>query len=348
MPPDPPALVFTPGKPRIGEIIISSPSISMLGTSRDRDAYFQRSYSLGQNLTFARGRHSMRVGYDASTYRYIQDTCSNGCFGSYTFRTLTTFLQNVPRRLDARLPDAVNVKTLDQAMIGAYMQDNFRITPTLTLNLGLRYEYSSVPKERNGATSHVTDLTLETPLAQLNEPGDLYRNPMGQAFSPRVGFAWAPGDAKTSIRGGFGVYYEHPGFYHIRTALQEQLPFNQLGRIDDTDANRLGRPLRFPDAYTTQADMLAGRASMRGFQYRPGYLVRLSVEYHRTAAVRDELGRERGLYGLDVHESLVAGAAEHPRVAGVPRAAERSQVLPRWGAAHQPRAGRCAYSVFQR
>jgi outer membrane receptor protein involved in Fe transport len=267
MPPDDPALVFTPGKPRIGEIIISSPSISMLGTSRDRDAYFQRSYSLAQNLTFARGRHSLRVGYDASFYRYIQDTCSNGCFGSYTFRTLTTFLQNVPRRFDARLPDAVNVKTLDQAMIGAYVQDNFRITPTLTLNLGLRYEYSSVPEERNGATSHVTDLTLETPLAQLNEPGALYRNPMAKAFSPRVGFAWAPGDAKTSIRGGVGIYYEHPGFYHIRTALQEQLPFNQLGRIDDTDANRLGRPLRFPDAYTTQADMLAGRASMRGFQY---------------------------------------------------------------------------------
>ena len=79
-----------PGKTAIGELIISSPSISMLGTSRDRDAYFQRSYSLGQNLTFQRGRHSMRVGYDASFYRYIQDTCSNGCFGSYTFRTLTT------------------------------------------------------------------------------------------------------------------------------------------------------------------------------------------------------------------------------------------------------------------
>jgi outer membrane receptor protein involved in Fe transport len=267
MPPDDASLVFTPGKPRIGEIIISSPSISMLGTSRDRDAYFQRSFAFAQNLTFTRGKHSMRIGYDATRYRYIQDTCSNGCFGSYTFRTLTTFLQGIPRRLDARLPDAVNVKTLDQTMLGAYIQDNYRITSTLTLNLGLRYEYSSVPDERNGATSHVTDLTLETPLAQLNEPGDLYKNPMDRAFSPRIGFAWAPGNARTSIRGGVGVYYEHPGFYHIRTALQEQLPFNQLGRIDDTDANRIGRPLVFPNAYTVQADMLAGRASMRGFQY---------------------------------------------------------------------------------
>ena len=211
MPPDDPSLVFTPGKPRIGELIISSPSISMLGTSRDRDAYFQRSYSLGQNLTFQRGRHSMRVGYDASFYRYIQDTCSNGCFGSYTFRTLTTFLQNVPRRFDARLPDAVNVKTLDQAMIGTYIQDNFRIAPSFTLNMGLRYEYSSVPEERNGATSHVTDLTLETPLAQLNEPGALYKNPMGKAFSPRVGFAWAPGDAKTSIREASACITSTPG-----------------------------------------------------------------------------------------------------------------------------------------
>ena len=265
--PDDPSLVFTPGKDRIGEVIISAPSISTLGTSRDRDAYFQRSYSLAQNLTFSKGRHSLRVGYEGTKYRYIQDTCSNGCFGSYTFRTLTTFLQNVPRRFDARLPDSVSVKTLDQTMLGAYVQDNFRVTPTFTLNMGLRYEYSSVPEERNGATSHITDLTLETPLAQLNEPGALYKNPMTKAFSPRVGFAWAPGGGKTSIRGGVGVYYEHPGFYHIRTALQEQLPFNQLGRIDDVDANRVGRPLDFPDAYETQQDLLAGRASMRGFQY---------------------------------------------------------------------------------
>jgi outer membrane receptor protein involved in Fe transport len=265
MAPDDPSLVFTPGKARIGEIIV--PNVDTLGTSRDRDAYFQRSYSLAQNLTFSKGRHSLRVGYEGSRYRYIQDTCSNGCFGSYTFRSLALFLQAVPRRLDARLPDAVSVKTLDQTMIGTYVQDNFRVTPTLTLNLGLRYEYSSVPKERTGATSHITDLTLETPLAQLNEPGDLYKNPMTKAFSPRVGFAWAPGAGKSSLRGGFGVYYEHPGFYHIRTALQEQLPFNQLGRIDDTDANRLGRPLVFPNAYSTQLDMLRGRASMRGFQY---------------------------------------------------------------------------------
>ena len=348
MPPDDPSLVFTPGKPRIGEIIISSPSISMLGTSRDRDAYFQRSYSLGQNLTFGRGRHSMRVGYDASFYRYIQDTCSNGCFGSYTFRTLTTFLQNVPRRLDARLPDAVNVKTLDQAMVGAYIQDNFRITPSFTLNLGLRYEYSSVPEERNGATSHVTDLTLETPLAQLNEPGALYKNPMAKAFSPRVGFAWAPGDAKTSIRGGFGVYYEHPGFYHIRTALQEQLPFNQLGTHRRHGRQPSGTSASFPGCLHHAGRHACGPRQHARVPVRPGHLVRLSVEPHRTAAVRDELGRERGLHGLEVHESLVAGPAEHPRVAGVPAQPTGPEVLPRGGAAHQPRAGRCADSVFQR
>lgn len=280
-PPDDSSLVFVPGKDRVGEIEV--PGVSLLGTSRDRDAYFQRSYSLAQNLTFSRGRHSLRVGYDSTWYRYIQDTCSNGCYGSYLFGSLAQFLQGVPRRLDARLPDSVSVKTLDQVMLGAYIQDDFRLTSSFTLNLGLRYEYSSVPTERNGNTSHITDLSLQAPLAELNELGELYRNPMTKAFSPRVGFAWAPGDARMSVRGGVGVYYEHPGFYHIRTALQEQLPINQLGRIDERDANAVGRPLEFPDAYVTQQDLLTGRSSMRGFQYDldPSYGYRWSLTLQR-------------------------------------------------------------------
>jgi hypothetical protein len=280
-PPDEASLLFLPHKERVGEVIV--PNVTQLGASRDRDAYFQRSYAIAQNLTFSTGRHSLRAGYDTTWYRYLQDTCSNGCFGSYQFRSLSNYLRGIPRRFEARLPDSVSSKTLDQVMLGAYIQDNFRVTPSLTLNLGLRYEYSSVPKERNGATSHITDLTLESPLAELNEPGDLYKNPMAKAFSPRVGLAWAPNGKQWSLRGGVGVYYEHPGFYHIRTALQEQLPFNQLGRIDDTDANRAGRPLQFPNAYTTQLDMLRGRASMRGFQYDldTSYGYRWSLTFQR-------------------------------------------------------------------
>ena len=258
-------LVFVPTQKYMGELVV--PTLSTIGSPGYDEQYYQKAFSVSEGLTFTRGRHSIRAGVENTWFRYFQEACPNGCYGEYTFRDLARFLQAVPRRLDVALPPSVPQKWLKQILFGTYIQDNFRVTPSLTLNFGLRYEYSSVPKERNGNTSHITDLSLSAPADTINEIGPLYKNPMAKAFSPRVGFAWASPNGLTSIRAGVGVYYEHPMFYQIRTALQEQQPFNKTGRLDDTVANAAGRPLRFPDAYSTQQDMLAAVLGMRGFQY---------------------------------------------------------------------------------
>ena len=344
MPPDDPSLVFTPGKPRIGELIISSPSISMLGTSRDRDAYFQRSYSLGQNLTFQRGRHSMRVGYDASFYRYIQDTCSNGCFGSYTFRTLTTFLQNVPRRFDARLPDAVNVKTLDQAMIGTYIQDNFRIAPSFTLNMGLRYEYL----ERPGRAER----------RDIPRDGSDARDPAGATQRAWRSLQESDGEGVQSagrVRVGAGRREDlHSG--RLRHVLRAPRvlphPYRPAGTTAVQSVGTHRRRRREPAGASAPLPGCvhhAGRHARRPSEHarvpvRPRHLVRLPLESDRPAPVRSELGRDRGLHGIAVHESLVAGSSQYQTVGGVPRAAVRSEVLPGRRAADQPGTGRRANS----
>ena len=162
--------------------------------------------------------------------------------------------------------------------------------------MGLRYEYSSVPEERNGATSHVTDLTLETPLAQLNEPGALYKNPMGKAFSPRVGFAWAPGDAKTSHSGRLRHVLRAPRVLPHPYRAAGTTAVQSVG----THRRRRREPAR-ASAPLPGCVHHAGRHARRPCEHarvpvRPRHLVRLSLESDRSAPVRSELGRDRGLH----------------------------------------------------
>ena len=85
------------------------------------------------------------------------------------------------------------------------MQDDWSITRSLTLNLGLRYEFNSNPSESQGKESNIinvaTDATVEVGKLMKSTPKDL--------FAPRVGFAWKVGsDNKTVIRGGAGIFYD--------------------------------------------------------------------------------------------------------------------------------------------
>jgi hypothetical protein len=85
------------------------------------------------------------------------------------------------------------------------------------------------------------------------------------------------------VRGGFGIFYEHPMLYNVRTSLQELPPFTLVGRIDQRDANRVGQEIDFPDAYFTQIGLAQGRPNIRTFQYDldQTYMYRWSLTYQR-------------------------------------------------------------------
>ena len=96
---------------------------------------------------------------------------------------------------------------------GFYVQDSFRVTPRLTFNYGLRWDYFGVVKEKNNLFSNITSLDLagsNFTLTQVGRPGlsQLY-NPDKKDFAPRVSLAWdVTGKGKTAVRAGFGMFYD--------------------------------------------------------------------------------------------------------------------------------------------
>jgi outer membrane receptor protein involved in Fe transport len=166
------------------------------------------------------GRHQLKFGFDA---RYIQDNSVNQTNdrGLYSFQSISTFLNGQPASLTQAFgPSELGFR---EHLYSAFAQDDYRIRPTLTINIGLRWEYQSDIDEAHGLTS-VLDPTRSgsVGLAGTGPLGSFYvGNPATKSnpanFAPRLGFAWNPNSGKLVVRGGYGIYYDSFNF----TALSE-------------------------------------------------------------------------------------------------------------------------------
>jgi len=164
-------------------------------------ATIQSTYQIIDNVSWVRGRHSLKFGVDlrqlmaASTF--IQRNR-----GDYDYSTMERFL------LD-KFPDVLAERNVggkpysgDQHAYYAFVNDNWKVTPHLTLNLGVRYEYNGVAQsmkefDQDALATFPGLIVFQAPEAQKKN------------FAPRIGFAYSPGNsAKTSIRGGFGIAYD--------------------------------------------------------------------------------------------------------------------------------------------
>src|SRR5256885_14927446 len=147
--------------------------------------------------------------------------------GVWNFTGLQNFLLDIPRNLSAALPGTITPRDVHQWVLGAYVNDDYRPKPNLTLNLGLRYEMSTVPTEKEGKLSTLRNMSDVTP-----HTGDPYfNNPTLKNFEPRIGFAWDPtGSGKTAVRGGFGIFDVLPLPYEYELPAMLAAPFFELGQ----------------------------------------------------------------------------------------------------------------------
>lgn len=207
--------------------IEGTPALPQIGVS----GYFTLSQSIagpiaGTNylgvrdvLAVNRGRHAFSFGAEASNERDVQATLLNnyGVFGFTAANTgngLADFELGLPNSVSQDAPVTPDTTNWYYAL---FAQDDFRIRPNLTLNLGLRWDVQTPPVDRHNFQSTFIPGTQSTvrpdaPIGVLF-PGDkgIPRGIVPTRYghvSPRIGFAWDPyGDGKTSIRAGAGVFY---------------------------------------------------------------------------------------------------------------------------------------------
>jgi Carboxypeptidase regulatory-like domain/TonB dependent receptor-like, beta-barrel len=162
----------------------------------------QNVFSINESLAHTRGKHLLKFGGLIERY---QDNMVNPTFslGIYNFADLRAFLVNSPNRFVGLTPDAQFDRYWRFTLFGLYAQDDYKVTDRVTLNLGLRYEVSTMPEDIYGR-----DISLPNLTDSQVTPGPLYQNPTYKNISPRIGFAWdITGSGKTSLRGGYGWYF---------------------------------------------------------------------------------------------------------------------------------------------
>ncbi len=158
-------------------------------------------YQASENLSWIHGNHSFKFGLDGRKYIAPQ-AFTQRSRGDYEYVTTNRFLldQN-PEHLAQRSTGNPTYYG-DQAGVGWYANDIWRIRPNLSLDLGLRYEYLTIPvgerlQKLNIAASVPGVLDFSEPRAPKNN------------YMPRIGLAWSPGSSgTTSIRAGFGMGYD--------------------------------------------------------------------------------------------------------------------------------------------
>jgi len=210
-------LVGGPGGKPPNELEIGFPSLSIQGFNGFGDSTGgagidqSKTYQFVNNLTLIRGRHALKMGADIR--RLMGDaTSTNAAFGALEFsrdisgHAAAAFMLGYPRV--TRSPEGIPVGGIRQWRSGFYFQDDWRISPRLTVNLGVRFDHNQVPKDINGVSRTLRfDLDPSGPVL-WPEPGEvvdqLYFN-KHRKWAPRLGFAYQLNE-KMVFRGGYGVF----------------------------------------------------------------------------------------------------------------------------------------------
>ena len=194
---------FVSDAPFMGLILIGG--LSQIGNYAAEPSTQNIDYwTWSDDITYTRGKHLFKTGVLIERAFADKLTTVNSR-GTYTFANMAQFLAGTPTRFQGNAPGAEFRRQRPNMLFGFYLQDDYRMTSNLTLNLGVRYEFFTVPKDRNGRDAYIPDI-LTSPDTVLGGP---FRNPSLKNVAPRMGFAWdVSGDGRTAIRGGSGLYYD--------------------------------------------------------------------------------------------------------------------------------------------
>jgi hypothetical protein len=213
--------------PKIPEDLISVPGEAApnmgygFGGNNGTSYYVTNRFTFQNDTTFTLTNHSLKWG---GMVERLQTNVKNAnrSQGGWSFANVEQWLLGIPREYRGT-PGQYGSPSFGyrQWLLGGYVQDDWRISPRVTFNLGLRWEPYTVPTEVNGLMANlrnITDPDFTKGIAWINHSwGD---------FEPRFGFAWSPSDSgKTSLRGGIGLFRTPLDSSVYWTAMSRTWPF---------------------------------------------------------------------------------------------------------------------------
>jgi hypothetical protein len=192
--------------------------------------FYSNSFQGYDDVSLTRGIQTLKFGFAVERLQLNEHLTGQRAGGRFQFGSLQNFLANAPGSFSASLGGGLtsNERAERQTILGAYVQDDVRWRSNLTVNLGLRYEMSTVPTEIHGRFAALGYRTDPTP--HIGNP--LFSNPTRRNFEPRVGIAWDPfRDGKTSVRASFGMFDVLPLLYQTEIQQIVTAPFQETGTV---------------------------------------------------------------------------------------------------------------------
>ena len=199
-----PALVIPAGFENFPNVGIDSLGIDLGPDGNSPQSYTQNVYQLSDAMTYIRGKHTFKWGLEARKWIAPSNALPRAR-GEWDYANLQTLVNDlVPDGGNGALRGAGSgVFASNYNAFYWFIQDDLKVTSRLTLNLGLRYEYSGIPRDEN--------LQAGNAIADDPAKGLFFRSPKPDTnnFAPRFGFAYDPtGSGKWAIRGGAGLAFD--------------------------------------------------------------------------------------------------------------------------------------------
>jgi hypothetical protein len=158
-------------------------------------------FEFADNASYLRGAHSFKFG--AILKNYLSNPMNNRNYmGTINFPSVRDFMTGTPSQILGQIVDSQ--LSYRQELFGWFVQDDIKVSPRLSMTIGLRHEFVTAPSERYGRAASMKTVFDSGPA--LGQPLFV---PHKDNFAPRIGLAWNPsGDGKTSVRLGAGAFQE--------------------------------------------------------------------------------------------------------------------------------------------
>lgn len=298
-------------------------------------------YQYANNLNWTTGGHSLILGAE---YKYLDTIVPflPNFNGAFSFNSLQRIQNNAPSAVSITLGDPL-LPFIEKDWY-FFLQDDFKVRPNLTLNLGVRYEYTgqpinvlhdvSVARETNPATAFYNTALPVSARSVPEVPVDKNN------FAPRVGFAWSPkfwkglfGEDATVVRGGFSIAYD-PAFYNILLNVQTGAPFSIAIAVPTASLPATGSTAPLPNNPFGNVVRAAASSFLVKGVLNPIFLAQTTVasDFHAPFSRQFSLGIQRqigrnhvaevryvGTQGRDLFQNINANFFIGPLVNGFTR-----------------------------